>query len=101
MEPHSNRFAAKATVNTAKGWTVKPVTPPSVLFGANGMRVGPDGRLYVAQAFGSQVSAIDVASGAVETISPIGGPIIAPDDLGQEVRGKGTNTVHRVRVVVE
>ena len=39
------------------------------------MRVGPDGRLYVAQAFGSQVSAIDVTNGAVSTISPIGGPI--------------------------
>ena len=52
-----------------------------MLFGANGMRVGPDSRLYVAQAFGSQVSAIDVTSGALTTISPIGGSIVAPDDL--------------------
>src|SRR5262249_17758872 len=63
------------------------VTPPSALFGANGMRIGPDSRLYVAQAFGSQVSAIDVTSGAMTTISPVGGPIGAPDDLAFDSRG--------------
>ena len=60
MENHSSRFTGTSTVSAAKGWAVSRITPPSALFGANGMRVGPDGRLYVAQAFGSQVSAIDV-----------------------------------------
>ena len=36
------------------------LTPPSRLHGANGLATGPDGRLYVAQVGGSQVSAIDV-----------------------------------------
>jgi sugar lactone lactonase YvrE len=57
------------------------------LFGANGMRIGPDGRLYVAQAFGSQVSAIDTGNGAVSTISPVGGEIVGPDDLAFDSRG--------------
>jgi sugar lactone lactonase YvrE len=87
METPSSRFTAKSTVSTAKGWSASRVTAPSVLFGANGMRIGPDGRLYVAQAFGSQVSAIDVTSGAVTTISPIGGPIVAPDDLAFDSHG--------------
>lgn len=87
METPSSRFTAASTVGTAKGWNVSRVTAPSTLFGANGMRVGPDGRLYVAQAFGSQVSAIDVTSGAVATVSPIGGPIVAPDDLAFDSRG--------------
>jgi len=87
MESTTNRFATKSTVNTAKGWAASRVTAPSALFGANGMRVGPDGRLYVAQAFGSQVSAIDVTSGAISTISPIGGPIVAPDDLAFDSHG--------------
>lgn len=51
------------------------------------MRVGPDGRLYVAQAFGSQVSAIDLRDGAIATVSPIGGQIVAPDDLAFDSRG--------------
>ncbi len=87
MESLSSRFAAKSTVTTATGWTASRITPPSTLFGANGMRIGPDHRLYVVQAFGSQVSAIDVTSGAVTTISPVGGPIVAPDDLAFDSRG--------------
>jgi sugar lactone lactonase YvrE len=87
MERQPNRFTAKSAVSTAKGWSASSVTPPSVLFGANGMRIGPDGRLYVAQAFGSQVSAIDVSTSEVTTISPIGGPIVAPDDLAFDSHG--------------
>ncbi|HTH26912.1 MAG TPA: PQQ-binding-like beta-propeller repeat protein, partial [Sphingobium sp.] len=37
--------------------------------------------LYVAQVVGSQVSAIDIDSGDIETISPMGGAIVGPDDL--------------------
>src|SRR5258708_4624738 len=87
MQSPSSRFTAPSTIGTSKGWNVNRITAPSTLFGANGMRVGPDGRLYVAQAFGSQVSAIDVASGAVSTLSPIGGPIVAPDDLAFDSHG--------------
>ncbi len=59
-----------------------PASPePSRLFGANGLRTGPDGRLYIAQVTGSQISALDVNTGEIETISAKGGDIIAPDDL--------------------
>src|ERR1700720_898780 len=87
MESHSSRYNANSTVSTAKGWTASRVTPPSALFGANGMRIGPDGRLYVAQAFGSQISAIDLSSGAVSVVSPQGGPIVGPDDLAFDSKG--------------
>jgi sugar lactone lactonase YvrE len=87
MPNQSSRFVPPTAATVAAGWTLRAFTPPSILFGANGMRVGPDGRLYVAQAFGSQLSAIDVTSGAVSTISPIGGPIVAPDDLAFDSHG--------------
>jgi sugar lactone lactonase YvrE len=51
------------------------------LHGANGLATGADGRLYCAQVPGSQVSAINVDTGAIETISAMGGDIVAPDDL--------------------
>ena len=35
----------------------------------------------MAQVSGSQISAIDVETGAIEAISPMGGDIVAPDDL--------------------
>ena len=86
MAQINNRYAG-GSATVAAGWKCTQLTPPSALYGANGMRVGPDGRLYVAQAFGSQVSAIDMATGAVSVISPQGGPIVAPDDLAFDSKG--------------
>jgi len=80
MATQPSRYAGSA-VQTAEGWTLTRLTPPSRLFGANGLATGADGRIYVAQVPGSQVSAIDVDSGAIETISAMGGDIVAPDDL--------------------
>jgi sugar lactone lactonase YvrE len=51
------------------------------------MQFGPDGRLYVAQAMGSQVTAIDTATGALEVIAANGGPITGPDDVAFDSRG--------------
>ncbi|MCV7150774.1 SMP-30/gluconolactonase/LRE family protein [Mycolicibacterium pyrenivorans] len=66
---------------TAPGWQFQRVTAPSRLFGANGLRTGPDGRIYVAQVTGSQISALDLATGVVDTVSAKGGDIVAPDDV--------------------
>jgi sugar lactone lactonase YvrE len=68
------------TASVAAGWRLEVVTPPSRLGGSNGMTIGPDGRLYVTQVFGSQITAIDVESGAHEVFSPLGGGIAGPDD---------------------
>ncbi|KUI40955.1 gluconolaconase [Mycobacterium sp. GA-1199] len=65
----------------AEGWRVDRITAPSRLFGANGLRTGPDGRVYVAQVTGSQISALDLGTGNLETVSAKGGDIVAPDDV--------------------
>ena len=44
------------------------------------MTFGPDGRLYVTQVFGSQVTAIDIETGRHEVVSPLGSGIAGPDD---------------------
>lgn len=69
------------------GWGMQTRVAPAPLIGANGLRWAPDGRLYVAQAFGGQISAVDVAAGTAEVISPAGGSIIAPDDLAFDSYG--------------
>src|SRR3954447_24294418 len=74
------RYSAP-TPRVAEGWWFERLTPPSRLFGANGLRTGPDGRIYVAQVSGSQISAIDIETGEIEAISPLGGEVVAPDDL--------------------
>ena len=80
MSPQPSRYAA-SPASLADGWALARLTPPSRLHGANGLATGPDGRIYCAQVPGSQVSAIDVDSGVIETISAMGGDIVAPDDL--------------------
>lgn len=81
MSVQSGRYTAAVSPRIAEGWALERLTPPSRLFGANGLRTGPDGRIYVAQVSGSQISAVDIASGAIETISPKGGDIVGPDNL--------------------
>jgi len=64
----TSRYANPALVSLAEGWILDRLTPPSRLFGANGLRTGPDGRVYVAQVAGSQISALDADTGELETI---------------------------------
>ncbi|MFW0783395.1 SMP-30/gluconolactonase/LRE family protein [Gordonia sp. CPCC 206044] len=75
------RYTAATSFDLAEGWHLERLTSPSRLFGANGIRTGPDGRVYVAQVAGSQITAIDIDNGALETVSAQGSDIIAPDDL--------------------
>ena len=42
------------------------------------MRFGPDGRLHVVQAMGSDISAIDLATGGIENIVAVGDGIYEP-----------------------
>jgi len=69
------------------GWRLERVAGPSRLFGANGLRTGPDGRVYVAQVTGSQISALDLSTGQLDTVSAKGGDIIAPDDVAFDSSG--------------
>jgi len=87
MSLESGRYNAPAEARAIEGYTLARLTPPSRLYGANGLRTGADGRIYVAQVPGSQVSAIDIDSGEIETISPKGGHIVAPDDLAFDDSG--------------
>jgi sugar lactone lactonase YvrE len=87
MLSQASRFTAPQLPFIADGWSLERLTPPSRLFGANGLRTGADSRIYVAQVSGSQISAIDIDSGAVETVSPMGSAIVGPDDLVFDARG--------------
>src|SRR3984957_18667403 len=80
------RYSA-ANPSAADGWRLERLPAPSRLFGANGLRAGPDGRIYIAQVTGSQISALDVATGQLDTISAKGGEIVAPDDVAFDPSG--------------
>ncbi|MCV7385827.1 SMP-30/gluconolactonase/LRE family protein [Mycolicibacter longobardus] len=71
----------------APGWRLERITEPSRLFGANGLRTGPDGRVYIAQVTGSQISALDVSTGELAVVSARGGDVVAPDDVAFDAGG--------------
>ena len=81
------RYTSATSISLAEGWSLERLIPPSRLFGANGLRTGPDGRVYVAQVAGSQISALHVDTGELETISAQGADIVAPDDVAFDPAG--------------
>ncbi len=87
MSVNNGRYTAEKPLSLAEGWSLERLTPPSRLFGANGLRTGLDGRVYIAQVTGSTISALDLATGGLDTISAKGGDIVAPDDLAFDSKG--------------
>lgn len=87
MSLQKGRYSASKPLHVAAGWSLEQLAAPSRLYGANGLRTGPDGRVYVAQVAGSQISALDLGSGELETISPLGSDIVAPDDTAFDAGG--------------
>jgi sugar lactone lactonase YvrE len=81
------RYGLTDPGKAAEGWRLERVTAASRLFGANGLRTGPDGRVYIAQVTGSQISALDHRTGHLETVSAKGGEIVAPDDVAFDANG--------------
>jgi streptogramin lyase len=75
------------TLTTSNGWNVKYIAGGRGLSGANGCRFGPDGALYNASAFGSEVARVDVDTGELTIVSPRGDGIVSPDDLAFDSSG--------------
>ncbi|WP_424186274.1 hypothetical protein ACOBQX_00265 [Actinokineospora sp. G85] len=74
-----SRFGAGAP--TSARWDVRRMNDPNPLWGSNGVAFGPDGRLHVAQYLAGTISAVDLATGEVEVVEPVEGPVQSPDDL--------------------
>jgi sugar lactone lactonase YvrE len=85
--PTSGRYTDTTPARTAEGWSLRRVTPPSRLAGANGIRTGADNRIYVAQVAGSAVSVVDPDTGDASVLSAMGEGIVGPDDLAFDSSG--------------
>src|SRR4029079_10018823 len=64
----------------ARGWPWSELVGPSRLFGANGMTQDEHGHLLVTQAFGSQVTAIDLEHGRHDVLCLTSMGVVGPDD---------------------
>src|SRR5687768_15839137 len=74
------RYFPDRAPSVAPGWQWTELVGPSRLFGANGMTLDSHGRLLVTQAFGSQVTAIDLASGRHDVLARPSMGVVGPDD---------------------
>jgi sugar lactone lactonase YvrE len=74
------RYFPDRAPTLARGWQWTELVEPSRLFGANGMTLDSRGRLLVTQAFGSQVTAIDLATGRHDVLARPSMGVVGPDD---------------------
>jgi sugar lactone lactonase YvrE len=82
LSTRPNRYDESGDLPTTSArWQARRLNPPSPLWGSNGLAFGPDGRLYVAQFLAGQISAVDPATGDVDVVVPMDGPVQSPDDL--------------------
>ncbi|MEV2214608.1 PQQ-binding-like beta-propeller repeat protein [Streptomyces sp. NPDC050997] len=79
---HPSRFDDTGTHRpTSARWRASRLGPPNRLWGSNGVAFGPDGRLYVAEFLAGRISVLDLATGDLDVIVPMDGPVQSPDDL--------------------
>jgi len=77
----SSGMAGDTPATAAQGYEVVELVRGAALHGANGTFVGPDGHLYVASFFGSEIVAFDVESAeVVRRYGPEDG-VLGPDDV--------------------
>jgi hypothetical protein len=63
-----------------KNWTLNTLHQASPLMGSNGIFIGTDGALYIAQAMGGQISRIDINTCELSVAVPQGIGMTGCDD---------------------
>jgi sugar lactone lactonase YvrE len=85
----TTRYGGASTddISLADGWSLRELSRPSALVGANGLRFGPDGNLVIAQAYGSELTSLDLTAGTTTALARSGGDVVSPDDIAFDSRG--------------
>ena len=80
---HPSRWQLYETteVAVAPGWQLDTIVAPVRHFPTNGIRVAPDGRLWITQTRGRHVTALDLATNEQSIVVALGAGLHGPDDL--------------------
>ena len=81
----NDRTKGGESIVVEPGFAVEQIVAGSGFHTANGVAFGPDGRLFVASVAGESIFALDLATGAIETI--VGPPSGEADDLAFSPQG--------------
>lgn len=71
----------------AHGWAIETVVAPNPLYGANGIRIAPDGSLWITQVNGDHITAWVPSTGELVIADPMGSPMGGPDDVAFDAAG--------------
>jgi sugar lactone lactonase YvrE len=77
----------RTPLSMEQGWDQQVVIAPSLVFGANGIRVTPAGELWITQSLGDRITSFDPASGRFTIVSGSRDGMSGPDDLAFDSRG--------------
>lgn len=84
--------SAHPSPRAATGWSVQRIFGPSAVVGSNGLSQSPDGEVYIAQAYGSEISALRLPdSGSAPQLRVVianDDPIVSPDDVAFGAQGE-------------
>ena len=80
---HASRWQLYETteITIAPGWQLDTIVPPARHFPTNGIRVAPDGRLWITQTRGRHVTALGLSTNEQQIVVPLGAGLHGPDDL--------------------
>lgn len=85
MNSNSDVTNNMASITLELGFAIEQIVEPSGFHTVNGVAFGPDGRLFAASVGGESIFALDVATGAIESI--VGPPAGEADDLAFSPHG--------------
>jgi sugar lactone lactonase YvrE len=83
VNEHISRWALyePAEPAAATGWRLETIVPPARHYPTNGIRIAPDGSLWITQVLGRHVTALDLTTNAQRVAIPLGAGLRGPDDL--------------------
>jgi sugar lactone lactonase YvrE len=101
VTPRRSRYEAyhDVVVEVSTGWRIETLVPGNRLFGSNGMAVAPDGRLWITELAGNQISRWDPGSDTMDLVQRMDGPIDSPDDIAFDRTGNAFVTTMHAGVV--
>lgn len=77
----------RLTPTPREGYTLRTLREPALLQSANGIRIGPDGRLWICEGTAPRISALDVEDLTLSTVVPARGPLAGADDCAFDAAG--------------
>ncbi|HUP75125.1 MAG TPA: hypothetical protein VM282_18925 [Acidimicrobiales bacterium] len=89
VDERTSRWAMYEAAEPAAvtGWRLETIVAAARHYPTNGIRVAPDGRLWITQVLGRHITSLDPTTNEQRVVVPLGGGLLGPDDLAFDRNG--------------